>query len=429
MLAKIFKCSRSRVLIAVEKNKINRSDRRTVLKTLAASTALATTGVVRSAATSEGQTDDGDRAIKPMVVDDSIKRVTPHDNLLVGDKDQTLAYIENSDVSTAERKRARGHLHKFWRKYPVRRVETDELVRYELDPDRSRVSVESSGALATEAERRQFDEIASVIQTGTKDISGHVHDHDGGDDPSTQWAPKDHNRMAGMACEQMGVSSYYAGLARDNGGDPDDWGCECDVRNYLPSDWPSDFLDAIQGYIDQVFHSYRHYWNPDFELWWDGVRYYDGPTGDAPKYAKQYLEKAKNEKATSKYAAYQNLGYATHFLSDAGQPLHTGLEKKQYHNQWVHFDYEGFVYNNWDSGENFKGAFDRTTYAAPVSDPAESTKTVAKYSNDYLSNLFYIIYDNPNSWKSDSDLLTITRNCYNKTATHMRGFVEEVQNA
>ncbi|NEU56338.1 hypothetical protein [Halorussus sp. MSC15.2] len=402
-----------------------RSSRRTVLKSLA-SVSAAVAGVSGvSVATERTGADDADvfGEVQRTVIDDTVKRVTPYDNLLVGDKDQTLAYLEEADLSTPERKRARNFLHKMWQKYPVRRVETENTIRYELDPKRNDVAVDGSGALSTAAERRQFGEVASAVGDGGRRLRS------GDAAVSPEWAPNDHNRMAGLACEQMDVSSYYAGLARDNGGDPDDWGCQCDVSQYLPDGWPDELVSEIQDAVDQVFHSYRHYWNPDFELWWNGTRYYDGQTGDAPKYAKQYLQKARDEMGTSKYSAFVNLGYATHFLSDAGQPLHTGLELKQFNNQWVHYDYESFVHSNWDSGEKFKDAFQRTQYAAPVDDAAEATKTVAKYSNDYLSTLFYAIYDNPDSWKSNSDVLTITRNCYNKTATHMRGFVEEVQNA
>ncbi|WP_135852752.1 phospholipase C/P1 nuclease family protein [Halorussus salinus] len=414
----------------MSEKEISSDRRRTVLKALATSAAVGATGAANAAAATDrnpGDADDrADRDVKPMVVDDSIKRVTPHDYLLTGDKDQTLAYVESADVSTAERKRARGYLHKFWRKYPVRRVETDEEVRYKLDGDRSRVSVDSSGTLTSDAERRQFEHVADVVSAGGKDVPHvhYVHSHDHSDGPSTQWAPTDHDRMIEAVCKQMGVDSGYANVAGTYGGDPDDWGCQCDVDS--PGTWPDYLEQKVQDAVDQVFHSYRHYWNPEFKFV-DGAITYTATLGEAPKYAKKYLQKAKDK--SNKSDRYINLGYASHFLSDAGQPQHTGYELKQATNSWVHYDYESFVYDNWDSGENFRGSLMRTQYAASINDGAEATKELARYSHDYLPNLYQTIYNNPDSWKSNDDVITITRNCFNKTGVYMRGFVEEVQNA
>src|SRR6056297_3629032 len=111
----------------MKEDKISRSDRRTVLKSLVAASATGFAGV--SSAAEQSSSDDPDRSseVRRIVVDDTVKRVTRHDHLFVGDKDQTLAYIDRAELSTAERKRARNFLQKMWRKYPVRRVETEDV--------------------------------------------------------------------------------------------------------------------------------------------------------------------------------------------------------------------------------------------------------------------------------------------------------------
>ena len=81
----------------------------------------------------------------------------------------------------------------------------------------------------------------------------------------------------------MGVSDYYAGIARDHADDPDDW---------------SD---------SEIWQSYHHYYNPNTH------------TGYAPSNCEYYANIAKTNYGDSQLTtAYTNLGYSSHYLQDVG---------------------------------------------------------------------------------------------------------------
>ena len=70
-------------------------------------------------------------------------------------------------------------------------------------------------------------------------------------------------------------------------------------------------------------------------------------TGYAPAQCENYVNIAGDYyDQPSMYNAYTNLGYSSHFLTDVGNPLHTGMELEQALNSWVHGDYEAYVATN-----------------------------------------------------------------------------------
>ncbi len=80
------------------------------------------------------------------------------------------------------------------------------------------------------------------------------------------------------------------------------------------------------NFITQVVHSWTHYYNPSYCLP-NGICV---PTGAALSGCKYYADIAKNNCSNGHlYTAYENLGYASHFMTDVGNPSHTGAELRQ----------------------------------------------------------------------------------------------------
>jgi hypothetical protein len=125
-----------------------------------------------------------------------------------------------------------------------------------------------------------------------------------------KWVDKTHNNIAYYACRKMGVSINYAQIARDYADDPDTW---------------------YTGF----WQSYNHYYDPILL------------TGYAHTNCANLANNAKSYYNNGQYSsAYEHLGYAIHYMSDLGNPMHTGYEYEQYQHQWVHTAYESYVCNN-----------------------------------------------------------------------------------
>ena len=95
--------------------------------------------------------------------------------------------------------------------------------------------------------------------------------------------------------------------------------------------------------------SFMDYYNPDWG------------TGSASSETKYYADIAKSKYSSGhKYSAFQNLGYASHFMTDVGNPLHTEAEGLQvFFSLWmtgerdikyIHTAYENYVTSNWNLG-------------------------------------------------------------------------------
>ena len=134
-------------------------------------------------------------------------------------------------------------------------------------------------------------------------------------------------------------------------------------------------------------------------------------------------------------ASYTNLGYASHFMTDVGQPLHTGAEFRQVSLselrfgdiKYIHNAYEDYVTSNWNSGYNFKSIVENNWYYYPISDPEQATKNLASYTHQYADTILWTIFTNPNTWQSDQNIKNITENCLLETAKYALGLVKYVR--
>lgn len=324
--------------------------------------------------------------VKKLRISDEVREVTHHWPLLTTDHDLTLERVRAADASDPAKQEVRAFLKDVWSTYPTVRVSdgNEVTVQFAEDPDEG---------LSDNAETK-FDKAAEIVADGTS-IGG---------TPSIQWAVSTHRKMARLSAENMNVSGKdeIAGHADD----PDYW--DPNIPNWLPG--------FVKDAINQVMHSYGHYYNPSLL----------GGTGGAPSNAKEYFNKASDsENAGNTSDAREKAGWACHFVVDVGQPLHTGAEASQAANPSVHYDYEGWVANNWTSGENFSKHIDNNTYY-PINSPSQAAKDLAGVSHDYVGTIFDTINNNPNSWKNDSDVIDATENVLVKTGYYNKGFLYEI---
>jgi len=373
--------------------------RRTFLKGTAG-TAFALTGLSSVTGTSAATTgpkpiDPDDHKLpnpnaKKLVISEEIRDITHHWPLLTTDQDLVLERVRASDVSSAEKREVRAFLKELWSTYPTERVRDGNTVTV-------RLAESSRGPLASNAEKK-FDKASQLEGEGFKNLNY----GDSAIDP--QWAVSTHRKMARLSAEKMNVGgkNEIAGHADD----PDYW--DPNIPNWLPG--------FVKDAINQVMHSYGHYYNPSLL----------GGTGGAPSNAKEYYNKAESsENSGDTSDAREKAGWACHFMVDVGQPLHTGAEASQAANSQIHYDYEGWVADNWTSGENFSDEIDNNTYY-PINSPSQAVKDLAGVSHDYVGTVFDTIKNNPNSWKNDSDVIDATENSLVKTGYYNKGFLNGI---
>lgn len=146
-----------------------------------------------------------------------------------------------------------------------------------------------------------------------------------------QWV---HRKWARQAAEQVksqrGNGHILVDEIAENADEPDENPYRC----------PDSYPWYVCAWLDDVKQPYTHYNNPE-ETW-----------GKAPQKAKEKAKEARNE-ATDWNTNWSYVAEMTarslHYIQDAATLVHTGKEYEQYKNNDIHFKYEGWVQNDWDS--------------------------------------------------------------------------------
>ncbi|MDO9324207.1 MAG: hypothetical protein Q7T80_04525 [Methanoregula sp.] len=173
----------------------------------------------------------------------------------------------------------------------------------------------------------------------------------------------------------------------------------------------------------------------DPDLWYDnsaepfktimhGINHYYSPlgVGGAPLNTQYYVELAEIEYDGGSYVqAATDLGYASHFLEDVGNPMHTGREWDQYNNQWVHSNYENYIGNHWYP--DFETTVSNNYNYFWYTDWALGTRDLAGYSNGYLDTLYTNVYNKGQNWNlaQDSTIDATSQNMILRTAKYTNG--------
>lgn len=190
-----------------------------------------------------------------------------------------------------------------------------------------------------------------------------------------QWVPEDHTYIAYYSALNVGVPESYAAIIRDNAPKPDD----------------------IDGYINK----YRHFYN-------------GGYGGTADYWTAKYTTDAINSFNSGNYTGgYANIGLASHYINDVGNPYHTTLDPLYLTN---HGKYEGFVRDNWTAW-NLNGLVSSSS-PITITDPAQSTRDLAAYSSTKLAELDTAVSNN-----DFAKIKTLTVFLISNTASYEKGLI------
>lgn len=207
---------------------------------------------------------------------------------------------------------------------------------------------------------------------------------------SIQWKSTAHSGLIKAGVNLVYKNSQWAGWA----------------ANYAPKPDSQD-----QG-ADRYWY---HYYNPSV-----------GGGAPAACSARAAVAKTYYSKGSSyRQSAFENLGLASHYLSDAGQPMHTGLSFDTFKKE-QHLQYERYVDNNWASGCQFSQCVNSNTVINSVTDPSQAVKNLAAFSKPYYSQLWAEINNNPTNF----DTITtryITTKCLRETARYNAGLAKYIK--
>ncbi|HOB17235.1 MAG TPA: hypothetical protein PKK74_00860 [Candidatus Methanoculleus thermohydrogenotrophicum] len=341
-----------------------------------------------------GQTSSG----LHFVINEDVKETTSHWALFAADEQgqrNALNDLEMTQISDEKKQILSEGLRKIWAKYPVATIQRD---------GRTEVAFVSPG------EHTLTEEEESILAQADEALAEYLNDKFSAENGIQWWAAPCHQDVIETSCLKWGVSSTYATYAHDAADDPDSW----------PSVLPPTGFEWLDTFIQMVCHSYDHYYDPVLG------------TGYAPEQCENYANTARNYyDQSSMYNAYTNLGYSSHFLTDVGNPLHTGMEIEQALNPWVHAEYEDYVGENWDQGSgegyNFWSVIQDNWYYYTITDPSSSTQSLAEYAKNHDDELYYLVYNHRDTFRTDPDVRSITEDCLLDTAKYTLGLVKYVR--
>jgi PKD repeat protein len=246
-------------------------------------------------------------------------------------------------------------------------------------------------------------------------------------DITVQWAgDPTHSDIIQDALMKMRISNIDEKLSATAAVEPDLWVAgSLSPYKSLPIVIPPplglilDWVTFIET-IGEICHSIGHYYNPD--LLDSGYEF-----GYAPEGCQYNAEVAFKSYQNGSFDTASNyIGYASHFLTDVGNPMHTGLEREQIMDkklgEWdTHGKYEEYVGNYWDKSQyGFHQTFNDMNWYS-VTTPYQTTKNLAKYTHGYLPKLFQLT--NKPFYDEDPVVAEITRNCLLTTVRTTRGLV------
>jgi len=330
--------------------------------------------------------------------DPLLEKETPHYMLLILNSDgkvNMLRAVDECYASKEDKMWMADFLRKMWEKYPAKFAKSDEYTYISIEG-------KEQGLRLTDEEQKGLEKVDSEITRYLNDLFSA--------DNSPKWSGNEHSMIINDSCWKWGVDSYYRNQATSSAPIPDSF-------------WTF------------PYNLINHYWNPDPSLSWLGQgRYYCDYYADL---GKSNLDLGYNS------LAYQQLGYSSHFLTDLGNPLHTGKEAEQLFQgisppwspplySWVHNNYEGYVNAYWSiappSGPYaFSYFVTNNWYYYPMTDPFISAQSLAQYSNTKLNTLYYYVYNNPYTLQNDPNTYMITSNVLIETSKHTLGLVKYVR--
>lgn len=329
-----------------------------------------------------------------------------------------MKYLDTIDrypkISDADKESIKSALKVMWEKYPMKysKVPNDHgSVTYIGFAD------EGSDFEITD-EEQELLKLVEYILAEMRETS-----------PQVQWCSDAHRDFIDTSTAKFKFPSSYRQYAIDAAPDPDSWETVAipdSILSLLDIRYGLSTLDAKRN-INGLFHSYSHAYDPNFLL--EGYEF-----GSAPDETKKYADLAYNDYRSNRMkSAAENLGYASHFLTDVGNPLHTGMCVQQFFDYMsvgrdieksVHGKYERYVSNNWKAGHKFIDYLDTDT-SLGNRNWAEGCKELGRTSNDYYSETIYThVHDSTmEELNANTNLKSCTINRVKLTAKYTNGLV------
>lgn len=474
-----------------------RPTRRTALRSLVAATSVTPAGLGVASARSESErSHDGDGTPDPpypnttvRTYDDSLRRITSHPHLLALSEEAIDRHFDSSSLEGREFERARTYVRNLRSRYPVERVETDSEIVFRLRPEaRRNLSIERRSArpLAETASRRGFrpspadggvpsqqsDADRDALRTAVGAFGDLAESRESfGQGLELQWVPSHHGRMLEAVAEDVGASGNFADWAER----PDEFGelangalgladGTLEIPSVVPFGIREDVVErtlgrALQRVVRIALDNYAQFYHPaDLRIPTpaiDDLRI--GNAGMAPQAARYFAEEAKRHDGGSDDNR-RNAAFASHYVQDVGNPLHTGAVVEQAGvvwdvgvdtwygvptgidvdvdttspNRWLHHGYERLVRDRWDDLQDHLAG----TYTPSIDDAADAVRSVAAETHRYADDLFHTIYENegharsadPAAWSAETrrEALRAISNCLDVTGRYNRALLVDV---
>jgi hypothetical protein len=363
------------------------------------------------------RTPDSFTEIPSLALDHSLIESTPHWIFLAaGEKEKKalLDYIDQASVSQEKRSEWKRFMQRTWEKYPVAYEKTGSTPRLVPGNSHQKYSL-------TRRENETFREIETYIAEEMEMMHNNQ--------IIVQWAGKAHSELMINALTKENIKdSYYQKVAEDSSQAPDNW--------YIDGGYPFE-------------HQYEHGFVPT-GVFFDNLPWLSPPKqifglGTAPDNFGQLAELARIAYASRDYDdAFENMGYASHFISDLGNPYHTPMAQI-IPLQFVDIPFTLIVFPNAQIVCNYKllhdeyeayandhlAEFGSVDESAAITDPTYSAKAhgvaswAFSYPLMYQCYWHYVIYRNLD-FTSSPGIIEITKNRITETAKLNRGLVRYV---
>jgi hypothetical protein len=365
----------------------------------------------------EPRTPESFTEIPDLAFDHSLVEATPHWIFLAaGDREKRalLSYLDRASVSEEKRSEWKQFMKRIWEKYPVAYEKIKSTSRIVLGNPHRPYSL-------TNRENETFREIELYIAEEMEMTQGNS--------VIIQWAGDTHSNFIREALsKELIIDNYYLEISTSSSQAPDDW--------YVTGGVPFE-QQYNHGYVPVGIIVDNYPWvSPPKQI--EGI-------GTAPNNFARYAQLAKMSYASRNYdTAFENMGYASHFLSDLGNPFHTP-NAQVIPLQYVDLPFTLFVFPNAQILCNYKALHDEyegyandhlvdfgdTDESTAISDPLYSAKAhglvswAISYPLMYQCYWHYVIFRNFD-FPSGPGIVYLTKNRITETAKLNRGLVRYV---
>jgi hypothetical protein len=334
-------------------------------------------------------------------IDPGVENVSPQWVLVMlgstKQREDILKFIDGLDVSKEKKAGWRSNLEAVWKQYPVRTVQTENGLAVTIVPEKNSVQPARS-------ENSALQEIDAEIGRAMKSsLDGEC---------GVRWNGDTHGNIIMAACVHQSVDETLAGIAKGTAPEPDGW------YNDLPE--PQKTLERC----------YNHGYVPPLLPPPPGV-----PMGLGA--APANCQKNATDAATAYYYnqlpdAFASLGHSSHFMTDIGNPMHTGRLFEQgaptVMGWQIHYEYENYISSNWNTLGFNETVYD-TTEMEVWGTPHSSTQILGWKTQWYRDPLIllvttnYLAHNQEFHLEEDEAIRALTVSSLVETTKHTNGLV------